>query len=423
MSRSRPARTVEFAPDYAAAATNPRAAQGWYARGKEAGRYLAALDVELTAERDGIAARLVRAAALEAEAAVLLAARRPDRAMSAERMGVVSPGDPHRAVDLIARALLLLDEADGRLFVDPRDDPDGLVTGVDLAGVQRRLAGIRASQQRELAQVQAFARRHGAEALFDDTCETHSAWFRDAVARWRDAPVMQRYLADRERQVTAERARDAGARQVQQHRRADRQRMLEEAADLRSLADIPFLGDLAGNDSRGVTPSRAERAVQPAPVQPAAPRQPALVWSDVERRHRELLIWRQERERQRVRQAVIQALADRVGTPQAPTPYAARLLAKLRDGFDPAGLPDKVGATGRTLDQRDAAEIALLSRDPGFRAQMEAARQRAPLPSPMPVTTGPDFLGRVGLVRGRLHFGPVPPDHPGPLRTPLEWAE
>ena len=438
MSRSRPVRTLQFAPEYAAEASNPRAAQGWRARGQEAERYLAALDVELTAERDGIAGRLTRAQALEAEAAALLApARRASAVPSPEKAPVASPADPHRAVDIIARAPLFINEADGRLFVDRRDDPDGLVAGVDLSGVHRRLVGIRASQQRELAQVQAFARRHGVEALSDDTCETHSAWFQSAIAKWRGAPVMQRYLAPRERQVMVGREHDARTRDTQQHRRADRHRGIDAMADLRSLANIPFLGDLADVGGRDETVSPRKEAapvITAAPTQPtsvvppAAPQSPAIVWSEVEQRHRDYLVWRQERERQRTLVAVARALTDRVGEHHATTPYAARLIRKVESGFDPAGVSSKVSPSGLTLDQRDAGEIALLSRDPGFRVWMDAARQRNATSGhrtrgDMPATTGPNFLGRVGLVRDRLYFGPTSSDQTGPLRTPLEWAE
>ena len=206
---------------------------------------------KLTAERDGVAERLLRAKALEVEATALLAApRREEPVRSLDQLTAVSAGDPHRAVDIIARAPLFVDAADGRLFVDRRDDPDGLVAGVDLSGVQRRLVGIRAAQQRELAQVQAFARRHGAHALFDDTCQTHSAWFRGAVAKWRDAPVLQRYLAQRDADVAIDRERDIRMRDLRPHRRADRHHDVEGATDLRSLADIPFLGDLASDGRR-----------------------------------------------------------------------------------------------------------------------------------------------------------------------------
>lgn len=439
MSRSRSVRTLQFAAEYAAEACTPRAAQGWRMRGDEAEHHLAALDVELTAERDGVADRLLRAKALEVDAAELLAApRREEPIRLSDRATAVRAADPHRAVDIIARAPLFIDEADHRLFVDPRDDPDGLVTGVNLSGVQRRLVGVRAAQQRELAQVQAFARRHGTEALFDDACETHSAWFQGAAAKWRDAPVMRRYIAEREAQVMMDWKRDVRVRDVQQHRRGGRHFNVEGAAELPSLADIPFLGDLANDDGHdGETLSPGERSApvivaaplraKPA-VTPAAQLPPAIVWSDVERRHRDLHFWRQGREQQRTMQAVAKALTDRVGEGHAITPYAARLIRKIGEGFDPASVPVKVGPFGRNLDQRDAGEIAVLSRDPGFRAHMDGARRRDAgvgdriLCDPTDMT-GPNFLGRVRLVQDRLYFGPTAPGQAGPLKTPLEWAE
>lgn len=439
MSRSRSARTMRFAPEYAADASTPRAAQGWQARGEEAARHLAALDAELTAERDGVADRLVRAKALEAEATAFLAAPRGENPIRPPDRATASPNaDRHRAIGIVARAPVFIDEADGRLFINQRDDPGGLVANVDFSGLKRRLVAIRAAQQRELAQVQAFARRHGAGALFDDTCETHSSWFQGAVRKWRDSPVMGRYLAAQEAQVMTDREHHARGRHVQQHRRSPVLRGVEGATELRSLADIPFLGDLADGDRRhGENLSTRE---EPAPVIAAAPlsqepvvrstesRSPAFTWRDIEREHRDLLAWRQEREQQRTKQAMDNALADRVGERHAITPYASRLIRKTGEGFDPARVPVKIGPFGRSLDQLDAGEIAVLAGNPTFRAHMDAARrQNATVAyrssSDMPRTTGPNFLGLVGLVRDRLYFGPATPGHEGPLKTPLEWAE
>jgi hypothetical protein len=146
------------------------------------------------------------------------------------------------------------------------------------------------------------------------------------------------------------------------------------------------------------------------------------VWTELERRHGEMVGWRAKRDQQRTRLEIADAFADRIGPRHALTPYAARLVAKMAAGFDPAAIPLKVGLAGRTLDQRDAAEIAVLLRHPDFEAHIHTARRTAATIG-TPATSGPDFLGRVGLVRNRLHFGPAGRGEAGPMRTPLEWAK
>ncbi len=485
MSTSRAERTLRFAPAYADRASSPTIAAGWRTRGGEAARHLAHLDLELAPERADIAHRLARAEQLEREADERLAAARhadarrvEDRRIEArhaearriedlrvhwQAVGARSR-EVHRAVDLIMAAPLLVTAQDGRMLVAAADDPDGLVAAVDLSAVQPRLIGIRAAQQRELAQVQAFARRHGAAALFDDACETHSPWFRKAVTRWREAPVMQRYLAEREASLMQKRE------QALRERYARRgQRDIEDLAELPSLADVPYLGDLAGVGHRGddhapvrdadaaapvvagippvasVPPASTQRAApaqQPAglgdlsrrpaqavrpSLQPRVPAAapPALVWSEMEQRHRTLVAWREERARRQVASSIEAALAQRVGE-SAFTPYAVRLLLKVGQGFDPASV-SRSGPGGPSLDQRDAAEIGLLSRDPRFRAALLAAQTRdAGLIhrlGALPPATGPDVLGRVGLVQDRLVFGSARDAAGDTLRTPLEWAE
>ena len=451
MSRSRSERTIRFAPEYAARASSPRAVTGWLTRGGEAERHLQALDAELKSERDGVTDRLARAERMEAEETALLAggaaakvARQDDIARASDDTIVPRAADTHRAVDIIARAPLFIDDIDGRLVVAPRDDPDALVLGVDLAGVQRRLAGIRAAQQRELAQVQAFARRHGANAVFDEACDTHSPWFQGTLRKWRDTPVMQRYLAEREAFFADGRRADAGERQIHRGRRTEGFGDVADLDDLPSLAELPFLADLAGNAGRApdhgelrdepdsADPAKATPASTPpardlTPV-PLLPPTPTLVWNEWEQQHRSLVAWRDQRDRQDTARAIARALTDRVGDGRAITPYAARLIEKVGKGFDPAKVHDRPGIHGRSLDQRDAAEIAVLSRDPGFRAHLDAARRqdvavaRLVAAAP-PDSIGPDFLGRVAVERDRLRFGPAEPEQQGPWRTPLEWAE
>ncbi len=484
MSTSRAERTLRFAPAYADRASSPTVAAGWRTRGEEAARHFAHLDLELAPERADIARRLARAERLEREADERLAAARradarraEDHRIEARRTEVrriedlrvywqaagARSREVHRAVDLIMAAPLLVTAQDGQMLVAATDDPGGLVAAVDLSAVQPRLIGIHAAQQRELAQVQAFARRHGAAALFDDACETHSPWFRKAVTRWREAPVMQRYLAEREASLMQERE------QALRERYARRgQRDIDNLAELPSLADVPYLGDLAGAGSRGddhVPVRDADAAapvvagmppvasVQPASTQHAAPAQqpaglgdhsgrpaqavrpspqsrapapPALVWSEMEQRHRSLVAWREERTRRQVASAIEAALAQRVGE-RAFTPYAVRLLLKVGQGFDTASVPSRPEPGGPSLDQRDAAEIGVLSRDPRFRAALVAAQARdAGLIrrlGALPPAAGPDVLGRVGMAQDRLVFGPARDAAGETLRTPLEWAE
>ncbi len=479
MSRSRAARTARFAPEYAAAATSPRATAGWLARGREAEDYLSRLDIELTLERDAVAELIGRAARREAEAtasisrtaapaivATVASAERPPELIVTSRAT-----EAHRAVDVIARAPLLVVAGPNGLLVERRDDPDNLVGEVDLAGAreQKRLVAIRAVQQRELAQVQAFARRHGAAALFDDDCDTHSAWFRGALLKWRDTPVMQRYVAEREARVEQE--RQAGVRE-RYARRTTRSATEDVDLDaLPSLADVPFLGDLWADAQRSPEPrvSRDDPAVRnhsagglakepvqagqfiapsPAPVQPApvrpstarpspAPRSPlpsstrAVIWTEVERNHRDHVAWRAERRNKEVADGIARALTDRVGGDHAITPYAARLIEKVGMGFDPAGVASKISPAGATLAQRDAAEIGVLSRDPVFRAHIEATLRHEPTVARLvaaapPATSGPDFLGRVAVHHDRIRFGSAATAVPGAqtvFRTPLEWAQ
>ncbi|MEA1085060.1 hypothetical protein SFC76_12390 [Sphingomonas sp. CD22] len=454
MSRSRAARTARFAPEYAAAATSPRAVAGWTVRGREAERHLQALDVELGLEHDAVADRVAEAARLDIEATALLARSAPstDLATGAEAVGarerisVPSATRTHRALDLIAKAPLLVSEGEHGLLVDPRDDPDDLVRGVDLGGgrEQRRLAGIRAAQQRELAQVQALARRHGAAALFDETCDTHSAWFGQALRKWRDTPVMHRHLAKLDARITQDRQVDGRERYGRRTARAASE--MDDLDALPSLLDVPFLADIwdIGVDRLEPTGLREEHVVRgptedmpaPAPAAqdkpsaPPPPSRPAIVWTQLERDHRDHIAWRAERRRVEVAREIDRALIERIGDSDAIMPYVARLIEKVGKGFDPARVGSRIGPVGQALDQRDAAEMAVLSHHPRFRGYLEAVRRSEPkiarlIAAAPPATTGPDFLGRVAVTHGRIRFGAVAAPASGTqthLRTPLEWA-
>ncbi len=454
MSRSRSARTARFAPEYAAKAKAGAAADGWLARGAAAERHLRALDSQLGFERDEASDRLKRAESLEAQAVALLAPaspaqshRSPAHVPSIDDVppsATVSPTpvrDLHRMVDIIAHAPLLVHETDGRFLIAPQDDPDGLAIGIDLSPVQSRLAAIRRSQQRELAQVQAFVRRHGADALRDDTAETHSGWFRKAVRQWRDTPVMQRFIAERDTGLRRERTRDVQRRDVHRRYRKD----VHDLDQLRWMDEVPFLADLIGDQPRAteVAPSVAQEEVItvdaakgesgeiagtiPMPSSLSS-EPPKILWSELEERHRAYVAWQSELDRRRTNGALERAFLDRIGENRALTPYAARLLGRVADGFMAAGIPEMSDACVVSLDHRDAAEIIVLSHDRGFRALVEAAGQQDPatlraIAAARPASTGPDLLGRVPLDRGRLRFAPAPSGSAGELRTPLEWAE
>ena len=154
-----------------------------------------------------------------------------------------------------------------------------------------------------------------------------------------------------------------------------------------------------------------------------------LVWTDSERNHQNHVDWLAARHRRRIDKDIADALADRVGRNHVLTPYAARLIERVEKGFNPDTIPSLVGPGGDTLDQRDAAEIKLLSRDPTFLSYLRAAARRdeavSRLVEAAPHASGPDFLGRVAEAYGRIHFGPTAAAVPGSrteLRTPLELA-
>lgn len=447
MSRSRAERTARFAPEYAASSRSTKTAAGWLARGKEAERHLRGLDTELNFERDAIARLRSQADRIEARAVASPARDRPPITVPAPAIVLAAPvvarrADAHRAADIIAKAPLFISDSDDLLTVAAVDDPDGLVRDIDLAGVQKRMAAIHAAQQRELAQVQAFVRRHGATALFDDDCDTHSPWFAATVRKWRDTPVMCRFVDDEDARVARQRSLDLGERHGRRAHLENRQ--IGEPDMVPSIADIPFLSDISGYsdlaDERSASPpdrvpdASCTTDLQPTivrsqrPIAPATSSRSALVWTDLERGHQEHIVRREQRDRKRVRQAIERAFAERVGVAGAVTPYAARLIAKVGKGFDPARVPTWIGPYGQTLDQRDAAELGVLSQSLQFRAQIEIVQRKRDglarfMASAPPSATGADFLGRVAVDRGLIRFGPALTGGQTGFRTPLEWAE
>jgi hypothetical protein len=199
MSVSRVKRTARYAPAYADAAKRDRDRAGWEGRGLEARAYLAMLDHELASERAGVKERRREAARLERAARDMMTVERQRSRDAAEARRAA-----HRAVDDIANTPILVTERDGHYLVERRDDPDGLVLGIDLnvADVQKRLAAQHAAQRKALAQVRSFLHKHGHVALFDEDAIGSSPWLRTTIERWRDAPIIER--EERERQERAD---------------------------------------------------------------------------------------------------------------------------------------------------------------------------------------------------------------------------
>ncbi|WP_311270959.1 hypothetical protein [Sphingobium sp. WCS2017Hpa-17] len=247
IARSRADQTAHYAPHYAEAAKSTEAAKGWEARGVEAKAWLARLDIELAPERAGLAERFTRAEQIEAalkaphvEPTIAVSATelRAPRARSIETQSAPNLADLHRAVDLIAKAPLYISQrANGALFIAGKDDPEGLVYGHDLSPVQKRLGALRAVQARELAPVQAYARKHGMRALYDRQSPQSSAWLQDAITRWRDTPVMHRW-------ATGQGMRVAPVPVMPRVPAA----MLRRGA-IRFLDDMPSLADLPALDA------------------------------------------------------------------------------------------------------------------------------------------------------------------------------
>ena len=185
MTVSRAKRTARFAPGYAEAAKQKATSEGCAARGAEAHRYLADLDLAL--ERAAVVA--FRREALRLENAASTSA---EQARSIAQLAKTHKLSAHRAVDTIANTPLLLSESDGQYLVGGQDDPKGLVANVslDAPDIQRRLRGQYATQQKELAQVRSFINKHGFASLRDEDLTGQSAWLGKTIERWRMAPVL-----------------------------------------------------------------------------------------------------------------------------------------------------------------------------------------------------------------------------------------
>lgn len=250
MTLSRPTQTKRYAPEYASAAKSVSATEGWASRAKGAAEWIAKLGPDLAVEHAAMATRISEAERIEALAATPEQAPGEVYDILQQRRARIAAPDAHRAVDIIAKAPLLISLRDGALTIDGVDDPDGLVADVDLGQVQARLAALRANQQRELAQVQAFARKHGVDALDDMNEGRTSLWLRDAARKWRDTPVMDRWKNAAARPSDSDRTNLAAAA-VRRSRRRSRRRLDERATgtsrwldDVPALHDVPFLNEL-----------------------------------------------------------------------------------------------------------------------------------------------------------------------------------
>ncbi|WP_156678171.1 hypothetical protein [Sphingomonas profundi] len=207
MARSRAERTARFAPAYADKARGADArdtydAAGWRRLADYANTALADLDLELQPERDAIVERERDAAALESTAAERIRAVTEawaelplrDLATATRQQAALSP---NAAVKIIAEQPLLLSVTDHGLVVRAEDDPAGLVASVDLSGPQSRLQGVHRTQQRELAAVAAYLRKHGEAGIHKDALDDTTPWLRTSIDRWRGTPVITRMLAER----------------------------------------------------------------------------------------------------------------------------------------------------------------------------------------------------------------------------------
>lgn len=425
MSRSRADRTARFAPAYADEARG-KGIEGWRGRGAEATGWLTRLDQELVVERGAIADRMTAAAVMETEAEHYCA----QAAGLTLQPRTIAP-DPHRAAALIASAPLYLTQKANRLSVLPIDDPKNLVAGADLSSVQPRLEGIYRVQQRELVALEAFVSRHGAEVSPNAALGRPSPWLEGSWRRWQGTPTFERMAAGSAKK-TYVKARPAV-------------RELQTLEDFPSLADLPVLGG-------GIEPFQSIESLQPPlepsnigrdedaalPVQPAPPTQlvppigprptPAPIikrvdWTEVELKHRELVEFREQRNRREVGAAIDSALAARVGSHLQPTPLAASLLHRVARGFDPAGVSRVVGPAGVTTDQIAAFEIAVLITNPTFAADLVLAKNRdaslTAFVKKASASRDPYRDGRVKIIDGRVVINPEKYTD-APLRTPRE---
>lgn len=422
MARSRPDLTARYAEGYADKARRDGRdtwdSSIWRERGKAAEDCLARLDQALSLERQAIMEREAEAARLTVRANARYAhiEQSPELAVSEAMPPQLHPA---RAVTLIAKRGLYLSRIDGQLGVRQEHDPEGLVRGVDLTGQGGRLEGVRASQERELGQLRARIRKRGPESLNDEALTDSTDWMRAAARRWRDTAILRKMtLADH-----------ALAR-AQAHQMHD---------DIEWLPFDPSRGaprtlaDLTPEERANLPIELAPEVVAEAPpasdrVTPPDARSaaPASLFSSQERRILRQRLADRERDRQRINVAIIRAIEARCGDRQSLTPHGARLLARLRDGFDPTRVDRRIGITGRALDQRDADEIALLMRYSIFAERVAGVRKRDPallrlIERTLAEHTVIDKLGRVSVQNGKVVFDNPAAAH-GALHAPADLA-
>lgn len=430
MARSRGELVARYAPAYADKARRKDGSDTWDAcswrtRAETAAEHLTRLDVELAVEREALAEREREALRLEtrsqARYAALVSAQQPGAVVEPAR----TPCSPAQAVSVIAENGLYVSEVGARLEVLPVDDPDDLVRGVDLSGQVKRLAGVRASQQRELTQLRARVRKHGVASLDDDQLGEATAWLREAARKWRGAPVLRRMAAADRAMATAHEA------------------LVRRGVDGPVLDYLPLVPpgmaevDPALLAATGVIP--ADRGRQNPGAMRVPDRRPAVplvkaprVDVTVSRRSDEARLRREHRDRNARQRSSIDAdiqlaLKDRAGDEHSLTPHAARLLAKVRDGFDPARIAGPAAGRPRSLDRRDADEMAVLVRSPLFAARLERVRRCDPailsqITRTLASNPNLDLLARVALKSGKVDFA-NPASGDGVLRTPEDLAE
>lgn len=470
MARSAPMQTARFASGYADKAKRKDGRDSydstcWRERGQAANDYLATLDRELVEERAAIADRDHEAerameTAVRGWSAIEIELSRPaDLAPMASVQATPAASEratPAAAITRIAGEPLMVSHTAKGYAILPIDDPDGLITGVDLSSQQARLKGIYAAQQKELRQLVAAARKHGIASLSDESLMVQSEWMRRTAVKWRDTGALRRLIArDQAAGLPDIDAIDDGIRAISL---APALTPEEPRLPIAPIGDIVFA---SGAPRLAPVPARLSKAddrveaveavpsVVPVDVAPAAPANvPATVPAPVSAkiapatetagrapvrslpaddiRFDQHVEWTQSRERERIMAEMMDALAARFGDRRNLPPHGARLLDRVFTGFDPDKIDRRRPPTGRTLDQRDADEILAARRYPAFAAMERAARGgdpalRAVVTNELSDQGRADPLGRVALHGQRLAF--TPDTSAADRRAPHDWIE
>ncbi len=93
---------------------------------------------------------------------------------------------PHRAIDLIDAQAIRISAGENGLFIDPLDDSDGRVAGVDLTApqFQARLTRVKTKQDGELKAIGNYIARHGAPDLTENRPVALTLWLETAITKW-----------------------------------------------------------------------------------------------------------------------------------------------------------------------------------------------------------------------------------------------